>query len=202
MPTGYPGAGGTIGLAMTRSLSAPPAFRRVALALATVLAIVEVGLFAAVWRMGVLADPGANPHAARAFVLLGTMLTLQAMAVIGIAWTVVALSWTELAWDDHVRLEHPWREWFGDWSDLQRVWWRNGWLAVEIHGEWRRWYVRVPDASADAVTALRSMLPHGVWLDGAELRAYYLRSVVPMLLAAIGLGGLLVIAMTAYLRSL
>jgi hypothetical protein len=38
--------------------------------------------------------------------------------------------------------------------------------------------------------------------DGAELRAYYLRSVVPMLLAAIGLGGLLVIAMTAYLRAL
>jgi hypothetical protein len=185
---------------MTRSLSAPPAFRRVALAFATALAAVEVGLFAAVCRMGVLADPGANPHAARAFVLFGTMLTLQAMAVIGIAWTVVALSRTELAWDDHLRLEHPWREWFGDWADLQRVWWRNGWLAVEVRGEWRRWYVRVPDASGDDVTVLRSMLPPGVWLDGAELRAYYLRRVVPTLLAAIGVGGLLILAMMTYLR--
>jgi hypothetical protein len=166
------------------------------------VAIVEVGLFGAVWRMGALADPGANARAARAFVLLGTMLTLQAMAVIGMAWTVVALSRTELAWDDHVRLEHPWREWFGDWPDLRRVWWRNGWLAVEVHGEWRRWYVRVPDVSADGVTALRSMLPPGVWLEGAELRAYYLRSVVPMLLAAVGVGGLVVVVTMACLKSL
>jgi hypothetical protein len=187
---------------MTGSLSAPPAFRRAALAFATVLAIAEVGLFVAVWRMGVLADPGANARAARAFVLLGTMLTLQAMAVTGIAWTVVALSRSELAWDDRVRLEHPWRQWSGDWPDLQRVWWRNGWLAIEIHGAWRRWYVRVPDGSVDGVTALRSMLPPGVWLEGAELRAYYLRSIVPTVVAAIGVGGLLVIAMTACLKAL
>ena len=47
-----------------------------------------------------------------------------------------------------------------------------------------------------------SMLPPGVWLEGAELRAYYLRRVVPMLLAAVGVGGLLIVAMTAYLRAL
>jgi hypothetical protein len=62
--------------------------------------------------------------------------------------------------------------------------------------------VRVPHASGDDVTALRSMLESGVWLEGAELRAYYLRRVVPMLLAAVGVGGLLIVAMTAYLRAL
>jgi hypothetical protein len=186
---------------MPRSLSAPPGFRRLALAVATALAIVEAGLFAAASRIGALADPGANPHAVKAFVLLGTAFTLQAMAAIGIAWTVVALSRTELEWDDHVRLEHPWRQWSGDWPDLQRVWWRNGWLAIEIEGQWRRWYVRVPDVSADAVTALKDRLPPGVWLAGAELRAYYLRSIVPMLLAAIGVGGLAVVVLMAYLRA-
>lgn len=191
---------GSIGLEMTCSLSAPAAFRRVVLTVATVLAIAEVGLFGAVWRMGILADPGADARAVRAFVLAGTMLTLQAMAAIAIAWTIVALSRTELEWDDHVRLEHPWRQWSGGWPDVRRVWWRNGWLAIEIHGEWRRWYVRVPDASAEGITALRSMLPPGVWLDGAELRSYYLRRVVPIFLAGIGIGGLLVIAITAYLR--
>jgi hypothetical protein len=185
---------------MTCSLSAPPAFRRGVLTVATVLAIAEVGLFAAVWRVGILADPGADARAVRAFVLAGTLLTLQAMAAIGIAWTIVALSRTELEWDDHVRLEHPWRQWSGDWPDVRRVWWRNGWLAIEIHGEWRRWYVRVPDASAEGITDLRSMLSPGVWLDGAELRSHYLRRVVPIFLAAIGIGGLLVLAITAYLR--
>lgn len=187
---------------MSDTLAAPPAFRRLALTMATALAVVEMGLFAAVWRLGVLVEPDANPHAARAFVLVGTVLTLQAMAVVGLAWTLVALSRTELEWDEHVRLEHPWRSWVGDWPDVQRVWWRNGWLAIEVDGEWRRWYVRVPDASDDRISALRSALPPGVWLEGAELRAHYVKRAVPLLLAAVGLGGLLIVAVTAYLRGL
>ncbi len=187
---------------MSDTLAASPAFRRLALTVAAALAVLETGLFAAVWRLGLLVEPAGNPHAARAFVLLGTVLTLQAMAVVGVAWTIVALSRTELAWDEHVRLEHPWRSWFGDWRDVRRVWWRNGWLAIEVDGEWRRWYVRVPDLSVDGVSALRSALPPGVWLEGAALRAHYLKSVLPLLLAAVGLGGLLVVAVTAYLRGL
>jgi hypothetical protein len=92
-----------------RVLSAPPSFQRAALGVAIGLAIAEVVLFVSVWRLGVLIDPGANGSAAQAFVLLGTGLTLQAMIVVGVAWTIVALSRTELEWSDHVRLEHPWR---------------------------------------------------------------------------------------------
>jgi hypothetical protein len=185
-----------------RVLSAPPSFQRGALGVAIGLAIAEVVLFVSVWRLGVLIDPGGNTSSARTFVVLGTALTLQAMIVVGIAWTLVALSRTKLEWDDHVRLDHPWREWSGDWSDLQRAWWKNGWLALEVAGQWRRWYVRVPDASAPELQGLRAALPSGVWLEGAELRAYYFGRVLPVLLGAIGIGGLIVIAVTAYLRSL
>lgn len=187
---------------MSHSLAAPPAFRRFALAFAVALAMLEIGVFIGGWQLGVLVDPGANPRAARAFVVLGTALTLQAMAVIGIAWTIVALSRTELEWGDHVRLEHPWRQWLGDWKDVRRAWWRNGWLAIEVDGEWRRWYVRVPDVSVDAVTVLRSRLPPGVWLEGAGLRAHYLRRVLPPLLAAVGIGGLVILAVMSCLRAL
>jgi hypothetical protein len=187
---------------MTHTLKAPPRFRQMATIFALVLALVELGLFVSAWRLGALVDPGASPRAARAFVVFGTLLTVQAMAVVGIGWTIVALSRTEIRWDDQVWLEHPWRQWSGGWQEIARVWWRTGWLAIEVDGQRRRWYVRVPSADVDEVSALRAALPPGVWLEGDALRSYYLRSVVPILLAAIGLGGLLVIAVTAYLRSL
>jgi hypothetical protein len=185
---------------MPGKLSGPPWFRRVAIRTALALAIIEIALFVVAWRFGVLVEPRGS-RAMRDFVVLGTMITLQAMGVVSIAWGLVALSQTELEWDDHVRLEHPWRSWVGDWHDLRRVWWRNGWLAIEVDGEWRRWYVRVPDVSVDGVTALRSVLPPGVWLEGAALRAYLFSLVLPRLLAGIGIAGLLFVALTAYLRS-
>jgi hypothetical protein len=189
-------------MADTRTLSAPSSFRRLALVVALGLAAAEIVLFTSMWQLKVLIDPGADPRAIRVFVVLGTVLTIQAMIVVGIAWMFVALSRTELSWNDRIRLEHPWRRWSGEWTDLHRIWWRKGWLALEVRGQWRRWYVRVPDAAAEGVMSLRSQLPPGVWLEGTELRAYYLRTVVPVLLAGIGAGGLALVALTAYLRSL
>jgi hypothetical protein len=183
-------------------LRAPASFRRLALAFAIVLALAEIGLFAAAWRLGILIEPAANPRAARLFVVVGSLLTLQAMLIVGIAWTLVALSRAELDADDRVRLEHPWRRWSGAWSEIDRAWWRAGWLAVEVRGEWRRWYVRVPDADAPGLGAVRAALPAGAWLEGPALREYYVRRVVPVFLGAIGVGGLLLLAGLSYLRRL
>jgi hypothetical protein len=187
---------------MSGKLAAPLSYRRIAIGVALVLALAEIGLFAMAWRFGILADPGPSPRAAKAFVVFGTLLTLQAMWVVGIAWAIVAISRTELEWDGHLRLEHPWRSWSGDWTELRRVWWQKGWLALEVDGAWRRWYVRVPDDSAADLTAFRSALPSGVWLEGATLRAYLLRRVLPMILAAAVICWMLLLAVPAILRSL
>jgi hypothetical protein len=80
------------------------------------------------------------------------------MGVVGIAWTIVAVSRTELEWGDRVRLEHPWRSWSGEWSQIDRAWWRGGWLVVKVRGQWRRWYVRVPRVDAPELTAFQNSL--------------------------------------------
>lgn len=143
---------------MQGRLTAPPSFRRLASALAGALVVAEIVLFALAWRLGTLLEP-ADPPAARAFVVFGTVLTLQAMGVVGAAWLIVAVSRTVLDWDDHgVRLEHPWRQWSGDWMDVNRLAWRAGWLVVTVRGQWRRWYVRVPDADAPDLMTVREAI--------------------------------------------
>ena len=72
-------------------IAAPHTFRRFALQIALGLALAESGLFFFVWRLGVLVEPAADRQPALAFILLGSVLTLQAMVVVGIAWAVVAL---------------------------------------------------------------------------------------------------------------
>jgi hypothetical protein len=187
---------------MTMTLTAPSSFRRLALVVALGLAAAQIALFSSMWRLRVLIEPGSDPRAVRVFVVLGTALTLQAMIVVGFAWMFVALSRTELTWNDRVRLEHPWRRWSGEWTDVRRIWWRSGWLAIEVRGHWRRWYIRVPDENAGDVMALRTVAPPQVWLRGDALRAYYFRSVLPVQLGALGVAGLLLVAALQYLRSL
>ena len=97
-------------------IAAPHAFRRFALQVALGLALAESALFFFVWRLGVLVEPAAGRQPALAFVLLGSVLTLQAMVVVGIAWAVVAISRTTVDADETgLTLEHPWRRWHGDW---------------------------------------------------------------------------------------
>ena len=78
----------------------PQPFRQASLVAAIVLALLEIGLFASAWRLGALLDPGNDRRAALGFVVLGTALTLQAMAIVGVAWTLVAWSRTTLTIDD------------------------------------------------------------------------------------------------------
>ena len=184
-------------------IAAPHAFRRFALQIALGLALAESALFFFVWRLGVLVEPAAGRQPALAFILLGSVLTLQAMVVVGIAWAVVAISRTTVDADEiGLTLEHPWRRWHGDWWTVRHAWRRGDWLTFELSGQWRRWYVRVAADDDGAVARVRQHLPEGAWLEGSALRAYYLRSVLPILLGATGLSGLLLVVALYALKRL
>src|SRR5262245_53291673 len=182
-------------------IAAPQTFRRLALQIALALALAEFGLFFFMSRLGALVEPAASREAALAFIMLGSALTLQAMVVIGLAWTLVAVSRTTVDADDiGLTLEHPWRRWHGDWWTVRYAWLRGGWLTFELSGQWRRWYVRIAPEDAGSIGRLRQHLPDGTWLEGAALRAHYLRSVLPILLGATGVGGLLLVLALYFLK--
>jgi hypothetical protein len=184
-------------------IAAPHTFRRFALQIALGLALAESGLFFFVWRLGVLVEPAAGRKPALAFIVLGSVLTLQAMVVVGIAWAVVAISRTTVDADEiGLTLEHPWRRWHGDWWAVRHAWRRGDWLTFELSGQWRRWYVRVAADDDGSVARLRRHLPDGAWLEGSALGAYYLSSVLPVLLGAAGLSGLLLVVALYVLRRL
>jgi hypothetical protein len=171
-------------------LRATPAFRRGVLLASLLVVLLEIGVFVALWRLGALVDPGSDRRAAAAFVALGTAVTLQAMAVVGVLWVMVAMAWTTLR-SDVVgwALEHPWRSWQGRPAEVARAWRQGGWLVLELRGHWRRWYVRAGDQDA-TTDALRRQLSDDAWLTRAGARAHLVRTVLPAVLAAAGLGGL------------
>ena len=185
---------------MSGRIVAPSGVRQTSLATAILLALVEIGLFASAWRLGLLLDPGNDRRAALGFVVLGTVLTLQATAVVGIAWMMVAVSRTTLTIeDDELALDHPWRTWHGPWDEVTYAWMQRRWLVLQIEGQWRRWYVHTGDG-ADDVDAIRAHLPPGAWLEGVHLRRYLMRTVLPIFLAAIGAGGLALVSVLEMLK--
>lgn len=152
---------------MSLTLQASPSFRRGVLIASLALVVLEAGLFVMLWRVGSLVDPGADREAALLFVALGSVVTLQAMAVVGVAWVIVAVSRTVLRQDvTGVSIEHPWRRWHGQWPDLTHAWTQNGWLVLRVRGQWRRWYVRVGNEQADSLARVRAELGAGVWRGG------------------------------------
>jgi hypothetical protein len=172
-------------------LRAGSGFRRGVLVVAFVVIALEAALFALLWRVGMFIDPGADRGAAAAFVALGTAVTLQAMAVVGVLWVMVAMAWTTLR-SDVVgwSLAHPWRSWHGAPREVTRAWRQGGWLVLEVDGHRRRWYVRANRHAHAIVSELRRELPEGAWLEGSVLRVYLMKSVVPIVLGATVLGGL------------
>jgi hypothetical protein len=182
-------------------LEAPVSFKRLVLAAALAAAALEILLFIMLWRLGVLVDPGVDRRAALAFVLLGTALTVQSMGVVGVVWLLVAMSRTTLHADlTGLSLEHPWRHWHGQWSDVSVAGHYGGWLIVELHGSFRRWYIRVD--AADALDSVQRELPPGVWLAPGSLRRHLMRRALPLVLGGAGLGGLALVAVLQYLRQL
>jgi len=120
---------------------APHSFRRFALQISLGLALAESALFFFVWRLEMLVEPSAGRQSALAFILLGSVVTLQAMVVVGIAWAMVAVSRTTVDADEiGLTLEHPWRRWHGDWRTVRHAWRRGDWLTFELSGQWKQWH--------------------------------------------------------------
>ena len=188
---------------MSHRVEASATVRRASLIASIVLAVLEIGVFASAWRLGVLLDPGDDRRAALGFVMLGTALTVQAMAVVGVAWTLMAWSRSTLTIDgDELVLEHPWREWRGGCDEVRHAWLQRRWLVVQLDGQWRRWYVYAGTASA-AIQAFRARLPPEAWLEGSDLRRHLARTVLPFVLAGVGVAGLaLVIVLELLNRAL
>jgi hypothetical protein len=179
---------------MTVTLQSSPGFRRGVFLASLGVALVEVGLFVMLWRIGGLMDPGADRRTALLFVALGSAVTLQAMGVVGVAWVAVAMSQTALHADvTGVTLEHPWRRWHGGWADVSHAWQQNGWLVLQLRGHRRRWYVRVAGPEAVTLARLRAELPAGAWLDSSAKRLHLARTTLPIVLAATGVGGLILL---------
>ena len=99
--------------------------------------------------------------------MLGTALTLQAMAIVGMAWVLVA--------------------------------WSRTTLTIEDDGQWRRWYVHA-GAHDEAVRDFRARLSPGAWLEGADRTRHLLRTVLPLLLVAVGAGGLVLVTVLELLN--
>ena len=187
---------------MTITLRSSPGFRRGVFLASLGVALIEVGLFVMLWRIGGLADPGADRRAALLFVALGSAVTLQAMGVVGVAWVAVAMSQTALHADvTGLTLEHPWRRWHGGWADVSHAWQQNGWLVLKVRGCWRRWHVRAAADAAPTLVLLRAQLPAGVWLEGPAKHRYMARTTLPLVLGVAGVGGVLLLLVLRKLGS-
>lgn len=187
---------------MTITLQASPGFRRGVLIASLGVALVEIGLFVMLWRLGGLVNPGADRRAALLFVALGSAVTLQAMGVVGVAWALVAMSRTALHADvTGVSLDHPWRRWQGPWTDVTHAWQQNGWLVMQLRGQWRRWYVRAAADAAPVLVLVRAHLREGAWLDGAAKHKHLARTTLPLVLVATGIAGLLLLFVLRRLAS-
>lgn len=172
-------------------LEAPPWFRRLMLVLAAALVGLALALGVFLWRLSTLFQVDGDQRAAALFLLLATLMTLQGMTIVGLAWLIVAVSRAVLRHDAAgLTLEHPWRRWHGEPDGVRQAWRQGPWLVLEIDGEWRRWYVWVKEQHA-ALEQFRELLPAGAWLEGAGKRRYLVRTVLPPVLVAIGAAGLL-----------
>ncbi len=188
---------------MNGTLEAPRSFKRLVLLGSLVTVAIEVGLFVLLWRLGTLMDPGPDPLASAAFIALGSVVTLQAMGIVGVVWVLVAMSRTTLRYDEvGLALEHPWRDWHGDWSAVRHSWHHGPWLVLELGGQWRRWYVWTGWHGGAALAPVRARLPAGAWLEGSAKHGHLLRTVLPIVLATAGLGGLAFVGVLRWLDRL
>ena len=182
---------------MSIRLEAPAGFRRVTLVTSLLLVGLELGVFWFAARLTMLLTPRAATGAELgAFIVFWSLLTLQAMAVVGFAWTLVALSRTALLADAQgLALSHPWRRWSGGWGEIGEAYVSRDWLHLRVRGRWRSWHVKHDGTQAAAIDAVRSRVPADAWLTPAQARGLLMKRLLPPVLigGAVGAGAILVL---------
>jgi hypothetical protein len=182
----------------TVRIEAPAGFRRLTLITALLLVGLELGVFWFAARLTMLLAPRSGSGAELgAFIGFWSLLTLQAMAVAGFAWTLVALSRTVLDGDEaRVVLSHPWRRWTGTWSDIAEAYVSRDWLHIRARGRWRTWHAKLSGPeTATAVERLRSLVPSDAWLTDEQARGLMMKRLLPPVLigGAVGAGAVFVL---------
>jgi hypothetical protein len=180
------------------AVQAPAGFRRLILITALLLVGLEFAVFWFAARLTMLLRPESVRGAELgAFIGFWSLLTLQAMAVAGFAWTLVALSRTVLESDGaRVALSHPWRRWTGSWTDIVEAYASREWLHVRVRGRWRTWHVKLSGGeTAAAVEQLRVHVPADAWLSPEQARGLLMKRLLPPVLvgAAVGAGAIFVL---------
>jgi hypothetical protein len=182
---------------MSIRLEAPPGFRRVTLITALLLVGLELGVFWFAARLTMLlSTQRATGAELGAFIAFWSLLTLQAMAVVGFAWTLVALSRTILEAGDHgLTIAHPWRRWSGTWADVAEAYLSRDWLHVRGRGRWRTWHVRLGGSDEPSLAVVRSRVPAQAWLTREQARGLMMKRLLPPVLvgAAVGAGAIFVL---------
>jgi ABC-type polysaccharide transport system permease subunit len=73
--------------------------------------------------------------------------------------------------------------------------------VLQLHGHWRRWYVRAPVDAAPTLVLVRAQLRESAWLDGAAKHKHLARTTLPLVLGATGVAGLLLLLVLRRLGS-
>jgi hypothetical protein len=147
---------------------------------------------------------GASAALLGTYLLFWTLLTVQAMVVVGYAWTLVALARTTVDFDDRsVQLEHPWRAWSGNWTAVAEVYVSAKWLHVRPRGAWRTWHIRL-DGTETTQRSLRQIEQFATtaWLDAQAGRRLTLKRLAPVLLAGLVFGGGAILLLDRWLARL
>jgi hypothetical protein len=184
-------------------IQAPAPFRRAMLGLALVLVALEFAVFWYAARLTMLLEPkSAGTAGLGAFVAFWSLLTLQAMVVVGFAWVLVAVAHTTLAVSGgELRLAHPWRRWSGTWNDVAEAYAARDWLHIRPRKRWRTWHLKLGTESREKVVGLEQIAPSDIWLTREQARRLMLRRVLPPLFIGGAMGAAAILMMNRWIAS-
>lgn len=175
---------------MSVTAEAPASFRRATLAVAAVVVVIELTLF---WIASHLVpfstvDGAAHKNLLAVFVVFWTLLTLQAMGAVGLAWMLVALGRTRITvGEGRIRLEHPWRSWRGTGPEVVELYTSRGWLHLRTHRTLRTWHLRGGGRDTALRSALEAVVPPEAQLSARDARRLMIaRTTGPWLIALAG----------------
>jgi hypothetical protein len=189
---------------MSVTAEAPASFRRATLAVAAVVIALELAFFWIASRLVPFSMvEGADKNLLAVFVVFWTLLTVQAMAAVGLGWMLVAIGRTRISvGEGRIRLEHPWRSWQGTGGEVVELYTSRGWLHLRTHRKLRTWHLRGGDRNAALVAALAATVPPGAQLSARDARRVTIARTLGPWLIALALGVLGFSVLQRWLESL